>query len=556
MEPPVERIEDNGTLARLLAREARLSRAAAALALGASAVWVAQAAVIASAIAALMGQGGLAAPPAALLLVALAALRALAEAASLKLTQRLSSAVRQELRGGLVADALRMSPAGQDEDLGGLASLTAEGIAQIGPWVERYRPARLRVMVLSPVILVLTLVHSWAAALALALTGPLIPVFMALVGWAAEAASRRHLVEQGALNRVLLDRIAALTDLRLMDATGRAAGDLALRSDDLRTRTMAVLRLAFLSSAVLEFFAALGVALVAVQVGLSLLGLIGWGAWGAGGLTPFGGIFVLLIAPDFYQPLRDLATAWHDRANAAAAARALDRERAREDTILGAGGPAERPGARPLVWHGLRVARGDREIVLPDGRIDPGRAVALVGPSGAGKTTLLLALAGLIRCRGDIRLGDERLDDGSADRIRAALALIPQMPRFPDQPLSVWLDPGGRAGAADIRAALAAARAGGVVAALPEGLATRLGETGGGISGGEARRLMTARALLARPAVLLADEPTADLDAESAKAVAAALLTLRDRGTALLVATHDGALAARLDAVVRLEAAT
>ncbi len=539
----------SGALAEALAPQRPRARAAAALWLAASLVWVAQAAVIAAAVSAMMGRDGLPLPVAALLVVALAALRAGAEAAALRLTQQLSAAVRQTLRRRLLSHALRLSPGGAAEDQGALAGLMAEGIAQIGPWVERFRPARLRSMVLSPVILMLVLWQSWAAALALLLTGPLIPVFMALVGWAAEAASRRHLVEQGAVNRVLIDRIAALADLRLLGVEGRAAADLARRAEDLRDKTMAVLRLAFLSSAVLEFFAALGVALVAVQVGLSLLGLIGWGGWGAG-LTPFGGIFVLLIAPDFYQPLRDLAAAWHDRAAAEAAAGEIDARLAHQDTILGSGGDALPGAAATLAWSGVHLERGARRLVLPDGVLHPGEAVALSGPSGSGKTTWLLALAGLVAVPGDIRLGDLLLSPATADALRASMALIPQHPRFPDLPLEDWLGP---ADPVLRQAALRAARAGEVVAALPRGLATRLGETGGGVSGGEARRLMVARALLARPAILLADEPTADLDPASAAAVTDALLALRAQGTALLVATHDEALMARMDRVIRLE---
>lgn len=544
--------EGSSALRQVLDREAPLTRGAAVLSVCGSLLWVAQAAVIASATSRIMGQGGLQVTQAALSLVALAILRGWAEASALRLAQRLSATVRRDLRSRLAAHVLRLSPAGQDEDHARLASLAGEGIAQIGPWVERYRPARLRVMVVSPLILLLTLSQSWAAALALALTGPLIPVFMALVGWAAAAASRKHLVEQGALNRMLLDRIAALTDLRLLGAVDRATRQLAQQAEDLRQRIMAVLRLAFLSSAVLEFFAALGVALVAVHVGLSLLGLIGWGSWGAG-LSPFGGIFILLIAPDFYQPLRDLASTWHDRANAEAAAEAVDRELARVDTILGTGGAAD-VALGALEWSGLSVGRGEQRIAFPDGALSPGKAVALTGASGTGKTTLLLALAGLIRAEGQVCLGGLVLDDSSADRVRAAMALIPQSPQFPDMTLLDWLDPDGLAGQKAVKSALQAARIAGVAGALPDGLSTRLGETGAGVSGGEARRLLIARALVARPAILLADEPTADLDPETAQAVIDALLAVRDQGAALLVATHDRAVMARMDDVIRLEA--
>ncbi|NBZ89490.1 ATP-binding cassette domain-containing protein [Stagnihabitans tardus] len=513
-------------LTQALQAQGRLSRRASVLSLLGPLLWLVQAWVLASAVVALMDGGQ--AWPQALAFLALAALRAGVEALALRQTQALSAALRRDLRERLLSHALRLSPRGP-EDPGGLASLMGEGIGQISPWVERLRPALLRVRVLPLVILGLVLWHSWAAALALVVTGPLIPVFMALVGAAAETVAKAQLVEQGALNRMLIDRMAALTDLRLMNALPRAEADLATRADSLRARIMAVLRLAFLSSAVLEFFAALGVAMVAVQVGLSLLGLISWGGWG-GGITPFGGIFTLLIAPEFFQPLRDMAAAWHDRAAATSAGEAIAARLAEGPTILGAGGMAKAQGG--LRWRGL---------TLPDGAVAPGECVALMGPSGSGKTTALWALAGLIP-GGEVWRGETPLTEATADAHRAGLALIPQVPRFPAMALGEWLG-----GPPDPRLDL-----GPVIAALPQGLATVLGEGGGGVSGGEARRLMVARALNRRPAVLLADEPTADLDPERARAVGQALCDLARGGAAVLVATHDAELAARVDRVIRL----
>jgi ATP-binding cassette subfamily C protein CydD len=169
-----------------------------------------------------------------------------------------------------------------------------------------------------------------------------------------------------------------------------------------------------------------------------------------------------------------------------------------------------------------------------------------------GKTTLLAALAGLIRAdAGQIRWGDTVLDDTSAEAIRAGLAWVPQSPRFPDAPLAEAIALGQPG---DLGAALAAARAQGIVATLPDGLQTRLGDLGGGVSGGEARRLALARAYLVRPHLVLADEPTADLDAVTAQAVTEGLLALRAQGAALLIATHDPALIAALDRDIALSA--
>ncbi len=506
--------------------------------------------MLAYAIAAMIEGTGLplwAAPAFALL----ALLRAGADYLAQSRVQAAARALVSSRRRQLLALISRRAPAGAAEDAAGLASLIGEKIALIGPWAERFIPALIRVRLLPFVILIAVASQSWTAALALAFTGPLIPLFMVLIGYAAQAVSQAQLIETGALSRLLVDRIAALSDIRLLGAGAQAESDLALRAGSLRERTMKVLRLAFLSSTVLEFMAALGVAMVALQTGLSLLGLVSWGGWG-GQISTFGGIFILLLAPDFYQPLRDLAAGWHDRASAEAVFAELKAEENRDipEYLGAASAPAALALTAPLEWHGLVVAPGGtRQITLPDGGLGPGESLALVAPSGAGKSTLLAALAGLYPpAAGEIRLGGVTLDHDSAAQIRQSLGWLPQVPRFPAMTLGRWL---GDAPAETIATALRLARADGVVAGLPMGLMTRLGERGGGVSGGEARRLMIARALIARPAVLLADEPTADLDRDTAAQVTEALLALRDQGTALLVATHDPALAEAMGRQIR-----
>jgi ATP-binding cassette subfamily C protein CydD len=190
------------------------------------------------------------------------------------------------------------------------------------PAILRHRPAALRAAVLPLAYLALALPFSWAVALILAVAGPLIPVFMALVGLAAREASERQMDEIGSLSGLLGERLSALTDIRLLDAAQRMSADFADRAEALRERTMAVLRVAFLSSTVLELFSAIGVAMVAVYVGFALLGEIPFGAW-ATPLTLSEGIFLLMLAPEFFQPLRDLAAAWHDKAGALAVTREL-----------------------------------------------------------------------------------------------------------------------------------------------------------------------------------------------------------------------------------------
>lgn len=442
----------------------------------------------------------------------------------------------------LATEARGRGPQGSAE----IAALLGQKLPLLQPWITRYRVAMLRVSVLPLALALIVLTQSWVAALILLISGPLIPVFMALVGMAAEDASRRHLAEIGSVNALLMERLAALTDIRLLGATGRVEADFAARADDLRERTMAVLRIAFLSSSVLELFAALGVAMMAVFVGFTLLGEIGIGSWG--GLSVGQGVFLLLIAPEFYQPMRDLAAAWHDRAAGLAVVEELRTvEAAPRIAFLGTGAVARPlPGAFSLRVQGAQ-ARG---VALPDLAITAGQSLALTGPSGVGKTTTLEVISGLVLAEGRIEICGQALDDATADGWRARIALVPQAVHFPDMPLRDWLDLRGTGG--DPWPALELAGAADLVEALPRGLDTHLGETGGGLSGGEARRLMLARAICGGGDLLIADEPTADLDPETAARIIATLASLQAEGMAILVATHDARLADAMDRRIAL----
>ncbi|PIE08202.1 MAG: thiol reductant ABC exporter subunit CydD [Rhodobacterales bacterium] len=525
--------------------------AGSALTVAAALVWPVQAAVIAAVFAGLLtGAPHMAPLPAALIVFALAGLRAfLNMLAQKRLSQeadRTLAALRHEI---LHAEAATLTPSAAG-DAGALAALAAEKAEALRPFMLRYRPAQARTMVVPLVILAISAWYSWAVALVLLVAGPVIPLFMALVGWAAKEASAKQLDDVGALSDLLVDRLAALSDLRLIGAGPAVVEGFHGAAEDLRHRSMAVLRIAFLSSTVLELFAALGVAMVAVWVGFALLGEIHWGTWGAE-LTPFAGIFMLLLAPDYFQPMRDLAAAWHDRAAAAA----VDDEIAawRADTrpgVMGHDHPATGQALGGTIrLRGVAVMRGGRRIAYPDTEIRPGARVALTGPSGSGKTTLLRLLAGLEPpAEGEILVGGVPLDATRAQDWRAGLGWMPQAPHFLGRSLEHNIGFGAplEAGVLD-RAQLA-----GVVASLPRGTRTVLGERGAGLSGGEARRVMLARAIQGAPAVLLADEPTADLDAETAHAVVSGLIDYAGAGGTLIVATHDTGLIARMDQCVDL----
>ena len=475
--------------------------------------------------------------------------------------QRAAEGIKQWLRSALFK---RLLDAGvlwsRGRSSGELADAIGAQVEVLDGYFAHYIPAMASAAVLPLVFCIVLLGFDWIAALALILTVPLIPLFMALVGWGAEAAGRRHALSLSRLSGMFADRVRGLTTLKLFGRAESEAARVAQASEEVRDRTLSVLRIAFLSSAVLEFFAALGVAMLAVYFGLTFLGML---SLRGSPLTLEAALLCLIMAPEVYLPMRQLAAHYHDRANARAAIAQVqtvfDELPPLQDTTSPETVPAQ---PRILVTPSLTAV--DLQVPVP-GRtpvslpaqtaLEPGAQVALLGPSGSGKTTLLETLAGLRPHTGKVLLGGRPLADWPEAQLRRTLLLIPQRP---------WLMPGSLADnlrlaqpGADETALLRALAATGLdelVAELPDGLDTQIGARGHGLSGGQAQRLVLARMFLSDPAILLLDEPTAYLDAQTRDQVVAHIAEFA-RGRTLLVATHDPAVAAIADIHWRLNAA-
>ena len=486
------------------------------------------------------------------LFVALGLLRHAGDLSAGRLAFRAAQRVVAERRAALVTSESLASPfAIAPGSSAGVATLIGTKLDLLIPWLTRYRLAAIKVAIVPAAIVAAVFFWSWAGGLILLISGPLIPIFMALIGFAAREASERHMAETGTLNVMLLEWLNAGADIRLLNAEGATVAGFDRAADSLRARTMAVLRIAFLSSTVLELFSALGIALAAVYVGFSLLGTFSFGTYAAP-LTVAGGIFILLLVPDFFQPLRELAAAWHDRAAALAVAGEIaELEQRAAPRILGKGGKAAALAGAPVIAvRGL--AFGD--IGFADFSVGPGEKLAITGESGIGKTTLLGLIAGLARpSAGVIEVAGVPLDDTTADSWRRSIGTVGQHPHMLNASLGVniALDD-AHADPARLAHALKAAAAEDILAGLPRGVETRLGENGAGVSGGEARRLTIARAIYAGASVILADEPTADLDSATADKVTDALIAAAENGASLIVATHDPRLARRMDREIKL----
>ena len=485
---------------------------------------------------------------AALVLVLL--LRVALAAAGQHATAAVAEGVKPVLRARIAAAVHARGPLWlRRRRSGALAELSVGHVDAMEGYYAGYLPARVETALVPPAILVAVSCADWVAGLVLLLTAPLVPVFMMLAGWGAEAAGRRQLVALSRAGAHFADRLRGLDLIRAYGRAGAELQGVAAAADDVRDRSMLVLRIAFVSSAVLEFFASISIALLAVYFGFAYLGLLDM----RGVAIPLStGVFCLLLAPEFYAPLRRLAAHYHDRANALAAAAeiesALGALPAADDVAEETDATPEplAPDAPVIVARGLVLRHADAAKPVLDGisfALARGERLALAGASGCGKSSLLEAIAGWLPP-----------EAGTLEATATRIALAGQRP---------WLFHGSitdnirlgdsTADDARVRAAAEAAQVWRFARELPQGLDTLLGERGFGLSGGEARRVGLARALLQAPDLLLLDEPTAFLDPATEAALLAALGAFA-RGRTVVVATHSPAAMAWAGRVLSLPA--
>ncbi|MGD0391132.1 MAG: thiol reductant ABC exporter subunit CydD [Acidimicrobiales bacterium] len=466
-----------------------------------------------------------------------------------RMADRASASAKSNLRSALVEQMARLGPAGIDRERSGrLAVLATGGIDALDSYFSRYLPQLFLAVIVPVAVIVVVLGADWMSAVIIAVTVPLIPVFMGLVG---ASTSARMAAQARLLHRLaghFLDVVAGLPTLKVFGRAKAQAAAVRAITDQYRKATMATLKVAFLSSLILELLATISVALVAVAVGLRLLG---------GHLSLATALFVLILAPEAYLPLRLLGTNYHASAEGMKAA----------DDVFGVlETPLPPSGTRRDVPDPSRsTLRVDRLEVCYPGRVvpaltdatlsvDPGEVVALAGPSGCGKSTLLAVLLGLAPpWTGTVTIGEVSLADLDPDWWRAQVAWVPQRPHLFSRSIvaNVRL---GRPEATDqaVRSAMGDAGLDPVVARLPEREHTILGHDGAGLSAGERQRVALARAFLRDSPLLLLDEPTANLDGRTEEDVLAAVRRLMVGRTVVIVA-HRPSLLALADRVVHLE---
>jgi ATP-binding cassette, subfamily C, bacterial CydCD len=484
----------------------------------------------------------------ALLLGVIAGRAVLAWAAE-RAAQRASASAKSELRRAAAEKVAALGPEGLERhNPGKLTVLLSSGIDALDGYFSRYLP-QLFLAVIVPVTIVAVVAGAdWVSAVIIAVSLPLIPLFMALVGATTRDRTATRMRSLQRLAGHFLDVVAGLPTLKVFGRAKAQARAIAEVTDRYRRATMSTLRLTFLSSLILELLATVSVALVAVAVGLRLLG---------GSLDFRDALFVLVVAPEAYLPLRALGANYHASADGI---RAAEEVFALLDDPAGAPHRGTVKALGPSIRiTGLRVAYPGRSVPALNGAdltVAPGETVALTGPSGCGKSTLLAVVLGLWRPdSGDVRCGGVDLLHLDIDDWRARLAWVPQRPHLFARSVSDNVRLGKpEATDAAVRTALSAAGLDDVLRRLPDGAETMLGEGGFGLSAGERQRVALARAFVRDAPLLLMDEPTAGLDGETEAELLATVRALLSGRTALIVA-HRPALAAIADRVVELPAA-
>ena len=464
--------------------------------------------------------------------------------------RRAASSVLSELRLALVERRLRAQPAALDGVEGGeLAAAAVQGVDRLEAYFGRYLPQVVLAVIVPVAVLGWVGVIDLESALLMLLTLPLVPIFMWLIGRYTEERTREHWLALRLLSTHFLDVVRGLATLRAFNRSSAQAVTIDRVGERYRRAAMGTLRLSFLSGSVLELAATLGVALVAVTVGVRLVG---------GGLGLEAGLTILLLAPELYAPLRQLGAQFHASADGLAVAERM-LELLEAPPAVGGGGrlvppsPAEWPVRFERISFSYPT-RARRVLDRLDLELQPGETVALVGASGTGKSTVASLLLRFAEPdAGRITVGGLDLAECRTELWRSMVAWVPQRPTMFRGTVAENIGLGVRGASQQrIRDAAMLAGADRFVRALPFGYETAIGDGGRPLSAGERRRIALARAFLRDAPLVILDEPTADLDRTSADVVAEAVERLRVGRTVLVIA-HRPELVQRADRVVSLD---
>ncbi|WP_339721853.1 thiol reductant ABC exporter subunit CydD [uncultured Paraglaciecola sp.] len=469
--------------------------------------------------------------------------------------QNASIAIRSNIRKKLLLLWRHQSPLSSHlHSPAAAATQWVEDIEAMDGYFSKYWPQQMLAFISPLIILCVVAWLNWLCAVLLLISAPLIPLFMILVGMGAEQLNQKYSLVRQRLAGHFLNRVANLTTIKLLDAEQAVFGEVEAASDSYRKIITKTLRVAFLSSTVLEFFTSVAIASLAIYIGFSLYGAINWGP--ASSITLFSGLLILILAPEFFQPLRNLSQYYHDKAAALGAANNLLnvfndplKQQSADvvstvtniDTKLKQCSDKQNitqfPHQQPLLnLHKLAIGYSADSVLAEDInlQVKGGQLLAITGESGAGKSTLLYTLADYLKpLKGSVVTFPGK---------QMPIAYLPQRPWFKNASVLSNLEEfAPNATQEKMRETLTDLGLKEIFGKNHNGLNTMIGEHGQGFSGGQLQRLALARVMLNPTAIILLDEPTAKLDLISKEYIYAALKKLK-KNAIVIVATHDLAL--------------